>query len=182
MMRKSVPVALALCLVAAPSFAVSVKNNPENKKLPPTANVGYFMGYPNPTYSWHGCTKSATKKTLAPPVTGQPEVFKGNKQKAVEFTVQSTTPYVSWKAKKGWKICGVQAGVVLENPAVNSLLLAEAGYTSGKKRGSTVEAGSETIQVRIPTNGIRAEGYEQFEGKTFSIKSVQHVTVFVKKK
>ncbi|MCB0905245.1 MAG: hypothetical protein KDC17_13745, partial [Actinobacteria bacterium] len=128
MMRKSVPVALALCLVAAPSFAVSVKNNPENKKLPPTANVGYFMGYPNPTYSWHGCTKSATKKTLAPPVAGQPEVFKGNKQKAVEFTVQSTTPYVSWEAKKGWKICGVQAGVVLENPAVNSLLLAEAGY------------------------------------------------------
>jgi hypothetical protein len=109
-------------------------------------------------------------------------VFKGNKQKAVEFTVRSTTPYVSWKAKKGWKICGVQAGVVLENPAVSSLLLAEAGYTSGTKRGSTVATGSETIQVKIPTKGIRVQGYEQFEGKTFSIKSVQHVTVFVKKK
>ena len=96
--------------------------------------------------------------------------------------MQSTTPYVSWEAKKGWKICGVQAGVVLENPAVSSLLLAEAGYTSGTKSGSTVETGSETIQVKIPANGIRAKGYEQFEGKTFSIKSVQHVTVFVKKK
>jgi hypothetical protein len=45
-----------------------------------------------------------------------------------------------------------------------------------------VVTGSETIQVKIPTKGIRVQGYEQFEGKTFSIKSVQHVTVFVKKK
>ena len=36
-------------------------------------------------------------------------------------------------------------------------------------------------QVTIPTKGIGREGFEEYEGKTFSIRSVQHVTVFVKK-
>lgn len=182
MIKRSVAAAVAISLLAAPSFGVSLKNNPENKSLPPDANVGYFLGFPRSTYSWHGCTKTATQKTLATPVPGAPELFRGSKQKAVSFTVQSTPPYASWKVKKGWKVCGVQVSAILDNPTVSALLLAEVGYTSGTKKGSTSTIDSEAIQVKVPTKGIRAEGFEQFEGKTFSIKSVQDVTVFVKKK
>lgn len=42
-----------------------------------------------------------------------------------------------------------------------------------------MKTGRETIQVTIPTKGIGHEGYE---GKTFSIRFIQHVTVLVKKK
>ncbi len=174
--------AVTVALLAAPSLASAAKSNPENDKLPPTANAGYFLGYPSPTYSWHGCTRTATKLTLAPPVDGQPPLLKGTKQKAVTFTVASTAPYATWKVKPGWKICGVQVGVVLENPDVSALLLGEAGYTSGTKSGSTAKDGKETIPVTIPAKGIGSQGFEEFEGKTFSIRSVQHVTVFVKKK
>lgn len=88
---------------------------------------------------------------------------------------------MTWEVKKGWRICGVQAGVVLDNPTVSALLLAEVGYTSGPRKGATSSTGTETIQVTIPTKGIGREGFEEYEGKTFSIRSVQHVTVFVKK-
>ncbi|MEZ5157801.1 MAG: hypothetical protein R2687_03100 [Candidatus Nanopelagicales bacterium] len=118
-----------------------MKNSPENKKLPPDANVGYFLRLSESDLLVARVRQERHEEDAGTAgFSGQPEVFKkGNKQKAQykEFTVRSTTPYVSWKAKKGWKICGVQSeGVVLENPAVSSLLLAEAGYTSGTKRGS----------------------------------------------
>lgn len=181
MLKKSAVVALALSALVMSPVSAGIKDLPENKKLPPDANAGYFLGYPSPTYSWHGCTKTATRQTLAPPVSGQPAVMKGSKQSAVTFKVQSATPTVSWKVKDGWKICGVQVGVVLESPTVPSLLLAQAGYTSGPKKGSTVRSGKETIAVKIPKKGIGRAGFEEFEGQTFSIRSVQHVTVFVKK-
>lgn len=173
---------LAVGLLALPSSATAAKSNPEVDKLPPSANPGYFLGHPSPTYSWHGCTKSANRLTLAPPVPGQPDIGRGTKQKSVTFAVQSSPPYASWRVKPGWKICGVQIGVVLDNPTVSAMLMAEVGYTSGVKKGSTNANGRETIQVTIPTKGIGRAGFEEFEGKTFSIRSVQHVTVFVKKK
>ncbi len=182
MIKNTAVTALAVCALAVPSVASAAKSNPESDRLPPTANAGHFLGYPSPTYSWHGCSKSATRLTLATPVDGQPDVGTGNKQKAVTFTMASTPPYAAWKVKPGWRICGVQVGVVLENPGVSALLLGEAGYTSGTKKGSTADDGKETIQVTIPTKGIGRKGFEEFEGKTFSIRSVQHVTVFVRKK
>lgn len=181
MITKSAVTILAACTLAVPAVASAAKSNPENDKLPPTANAGYFLGYPTPTYQWHGCTKSASKLTLARPVDGQPAVPKG-KQSAVTFSMQSSAPYASWQVKPGWRICGVQVGAVLENPDVDSLLLAEVGYTSGPKKGSTSTSGKESIQVTIPTKGIGVAGFEKYEGKTFSIRSVQHVSVFVKKK
>lgn len=63
-----------------------------------------------------------------------------------------------------------------------SMLLAQVGYTSGVKSGSTAAAGTETIPVRIPTKAIGHQGFEEYEGKTLSIVSVRHVTGFVKKK
>jgi hypothetical protein len=182
MIKSTAVTALAVCALAVPSVASAAKSNPESDKLPPTASAGYFLGHPRPTYSWHGCTKTATKLTLATPVDGQPNVFKGNKQKAVSFTMQSTPPYASWRVKPGWKICGVQVGAVLDNPSVSSMLLGQIGYTSGTKKGATAADGKETIQVTIPAKGIGSQGFEEFEGKTFSVPSIQHVTVFVKKK
>lgn len=181
MLHKGATTTLIACALAVPSIAAAAKNNPEVDKLPPTANAGYFLGTPVPTYSWYGCTKSATKSTLAKPVEGQPYVYKGNKQKAVSFTMQSTPPYASWRVKPGWKICGVQVGAVLDNPAVSAMLLGEVGYTSSAKKGATAADGKETITVTIPTKGIGHEGFEEFEGKTFSVRSIQHVAVFVKK-
>lgn len=180
MMKSSVAAALAFCVMATP--AAAAKSNPERDKLPPSANAGYFLGSPTATYSWHGCTKTATAHSPAPPVDGEPELPRGSKQKAVTFTILRTAPYVAWEVKTGWKICGVQVAAVLESPAVSALLLAQAGYTSGSKSGSTSPTGTETIPVPIPENGIGYQGFEEFEGQTFSMKSIQQVTVFVKKR
>lgn len=180
MVKSSAAAALALCMMVTP--AAAAKSNPERDKLPPSANAGYFLGYPTATYSWHGCTKTATAHTPAAPVDGEPELARGTKQKAATFTISRTAPYVSWQVKSGWKICGVQISAVLESPAVSAMLLAQAGYTSGINSGSTSATGTETIQVTIPTKGIGAQGFEEFEGQTFSISSIQQITVFMKKR
>lgn len=176
------PVALCLAVVLTPSTAVAKKSDPENDKLPPTASAGYFLGHPTPTYSWHGCTKTASRQTLAKPEAGQPDIGRGTNPSAATFTVRlGVAPFAAWEVKKGWRICGVQVGAILASPEVSSLLMAQVGYTSGTRKGSTSVDGTETIQVKIPTRGI-GRAFEQFEGKTYTIRSIQHVTVFVKKK
>lgn len=180
MKRVVLAAALGLSMTLTPASAA--KSNPEADRLPPGASAGYFLGYPGPTYSWHGCTKTATARSPAAPVPGEPPLPRGSKQKAVTFTVQRTAPYVSWEVKSGWKICGVQAGAVLDNPTLDSQLLAEVGYTSGPTKGSTSRTGTETIRVTIPTKGIDQQGFEQYEGLTFSMARIQHVVVFVKRK
>jgi len=173
----------AAALIAVPVAAGKVAKNPENDKtLGPTKNVGYFLGNPTPTYQWHGCTKSDTQPGPRNLVDGSPNTEKGS-SRYVRFTVDpKAKPQFSWKAKPGWKICGVQVAVQLTNPNVSSDLLAEAGYTSGASAGATAGGdGRETIKVTIPAKGIRAQGFEEFEGKTFSIIGFQAVTVFVKR-
>lgn len=178
--RAGLAVALALTL-AAPAAAISIRDNPENKRLPPTANPGYFLGYPSGTYSWHGCTATAIRASLNR-VAEAPQVGRGSRQSAVTFTAQlGTPPYISWQAKRGWTICGVQASVVLRNDTVDADLLAEVGYTSGRQKGSTARDGRETIPVPIPRKAIDRAEYERYEGKTFSIVSIQDVTVYVKR-
>ena len=105
----------------------------------------------------------------------------GTKQGAVKFAVQPTARYVSWQVKAGRRICGVQVTAGLDNPTVDSMLLAQVGYTSGVKSGSNAAAGTETIPVRIPTKAIGHRGFEEYEGKTLSILSMRQVTGFVKK-
>ncbi len=182
MIRTPLAALAALTLVAVPVAQAGVKDNPENKKLPPTANAGYFLGYPTGTYSWHGCTATATKGTLSARVPGAPPLAKGSRQRTVTFKVSTTAPYVSWVVKDGWTICGVQASAVLSNPSVDSDLLAEIGYTSGRGKGSTAKGdGDETIAVPIPKKAIDRAEYEQYEGKTFTINYLQDVTVYVKR-
>jgi hypothetical protein len=181
MTRRISLAALAVLLLAAPAVAAGLRDNPEYKRLPPTANAGYFLGYPSHTYSWHGCTATATKASLRR-IPEAPILLRGTKQGAVTFTPQlGTPPYISWQAKRGWTICGVQASAVLRNPDVDADLLAEIGYTSGRQKGSTARDGRETIRVPIPRKAIDRAEYERYEGKTFSIVSIQDVTVYVKR-
>ncbi|HMJ04376.1 MAG TPA: hypothetical protein VK506_15655 [Conexibacter sp.] len=181
--RRALGLAAAAALtLAAPVAAASLRSNPENKRLPPTANPGYFLGYPSGTYSWHGCTATAVKGIVVRIPQAQP-IVRGTKQGAVRFIVQlGTAPYISWQAKKGWTICGVQASAVLRNADVDADLFAEIGYTSGRQAGSTARGdGRETISVPIPRKAIDRAEYERYEGKTFSIVSIQDVTVYVKR-
>lgn len=180
--RRAAGLAAALALtLAAPAGAISLRDNPENKRLPPTANPGYFLGYPSGTYSWHGCTATATKASIRR-VPEAPPLARGTRQSAVTFTASlGTPPYISWEVKRGWTICGVQAAAVLRNDTVDADLLAEIGYTSGPKKGSTATDGTETISVPIPRKAIDRAEYERYEGKRFTIVSIQDVTVYVKR-
>ncbi len=171
--------ALAAALLLVPAAFAAPRGNPETKHLPPTANPGYLLGYPTPTYQWHGCTATATRSSLFERVPGAPPNAKGNHPGAVQFTVSMSAPYVSWQVKRGWKICGVEAAVVLDHPTVDSLLLAEVGYTSGPQRGSTARDGRETILVPIKRGAIGYQDFAKFEGKTFTIDRIQDVAVFV---
>lgn len=180
--RRIAPLAVAgALLLTVPVVHADVKNNPENKSLPPSANPGYFLGYPTGTYSWHGCTATATKASLADRIPGAPALAKGSHQRAVTFTVRQSAPYVSWQVKDGWTICGVQASAQLSNKDVDADLLAEIGYTSGRKKGSTAKDGKETIRVPIAKKAIDRAEFEQYEGKTFSIVQLQDVTVYIKR-
>ena len=174
---------LALVALLAPAAGAAKRPvSPESKSLPPTANPGYLLGYPTPTYEWHGCKATATKSSLFERVPGAPPNYKGSRQGAVTFkTSMDTPPDVSWQVKRGWTICGVEAAVVMANPTVDSELLGEIGYTSGRQRGSTARDGRETIRVHIKRGAIGYADFAKFEGKTFSIDYVEDVAVFVKR-
>lgn len=174
-------------LLAGPSVvaAQSGRSSPEYKKLPPSANAGYFLGHPLPTYSWHGCTASASRVPLAAlqkPIQGEPSVGRGTKPGAVTFTTTVGPPYVAWRAKRGWTICGVQASAVLRNPTVDADLLAEIGYRSTARSGSTAPVtDGEALRVPIPRRAIDRGIYERYEGKVFTIREIRSITVFVKR-
>jgi len=181
--RFAVPVAAALVLTLAVASAALAASNPEtDKSLGPSATQGHFLGYPTPTSSWHGCTKEDTQWWPTSLVSGNPTTSPST-HRYVTFTVNTKAyPLVTWTAKAGYRICGVEAAVQLTSPQVRgSDLLAEASYTSAPTKGTTALNGRETIKVRIPTKGINQAGFEEFEGKTFSMFAFQAVTVFVKK-
>lgn len=179
--RRALAIA-ALVSVAVPAAAVGAVNRENDKRRKPTQDAGYFLGYPSPTYSWHGCTKVDTAYNPIPYSADSPVQGKTT-QKYVRFTVlPNGYPRFSWKVKAGWRVCGVQGAFVLSNKSASADLLAEAGYTSSTTAGQTAKNGVETIKVPIPKDSIRARGFEEFEGKTFDIKSVQSISVFVKKK
>src|ERR1044072_2349357 len=180
MIRRTFLATLAVLLLASSASALSLRSSPEYKRSPPrrsgpksrrsppTAAAGFFLGYPSGTYTWHGCTATATRASLRR-LPQAPPLQRGSKQGAVTFTVQlGTAPYISWQAKRGWTICGVQASAVLRNADVDADLLAEIGYTSGRQKGSTARGdGRETISVPIPRKAIDRAEYERYEGKTF---------------
>lgn len=171
-------------VVSAPA-AHAAKSNPEtNAKAAPTADAGYFLGTQGPTYSWHGCTATATQRTLSAmqnPIVGEPPIRTGSKQAAVTFKTSPTQPFVTWQAKPGWRICGAQASVLLSSPAVDAQLWSQIGYTSGAASGSTGPR-DETVTVKIPKGTFGGGSYQKYDGQTFTIREVRAVTVFVKRR
>jgi hypothetical protein len=179
MRRHAAILAALLASALVPSTALAKVNPETNAKLGPTDNPGHYLSYPTPTYQWHGCKLTSRAQMLNnEEIPGAPAFGKGTKQSAVTFTVNATQPYISWKVKAGYKICGVQASVLLGRPDDDTLHLAEIGYTSGLTKGSTKAAGAETIKVKIPKD----ESDKKMAGKTYSIGAPRDVTVFVKKK
>ena len=175
-------IAAAALGTAATGAAAKGASNPEtDARLGPADGPGHFLGYPSPTYSWHGCTKEDTQWWPVSLVTGN-RTTSPSTHRYVTFKVnQSGYPRITWKAKPGYRICGAEAAVELNSPQVSEDLLAEASYTSGATTGATAKNGRETVKVRIPHNGIGDAGFKQFEGKTFSVFAFQAVSVFVKK-
>lgn len=172
----------------APAVAQAGKpTDPEQKRFPPSAHAGFFVGTPYPTYKWHGCSATASQQTLAAlkdPIPGLKPNIKGTKQRAVHFTRTVGPPYLSWKVRKGWTICGVQAMAELITPDVDHGLAAEVGYPSGRSSGSTAPDGKETLLVKVPKKGpefYSGDIIEPFMGKTLSIQAVRDVTVFVRR-
>jgi hypothetical protein len=179
---KTAAAATAIAALAVTASTADARKNPEgDSHRAPDQDGGFFLGHPTPTYQWHGCKQTAI---FTSPRAAQelPEQGNGTKPKAVTFTYNGTTaPYISWKVAKGYKICGAEVMTELANPDVDSLLLASAGYVSGKTSGATSKTGKEKYHVKIPKNGIGAD-FAGFEGKTYTMASIDAVAVFVKKK
>jgi hypothetical protein len=189
-LRRALAAATVSGLVLATAGpALAVHQTPEgNSHAKPNDDEGYFLGYPAPTYQWHGCTKTSSVVTPAPREVEVPEQpSHGSKQKAVTWTVTDSTTatsryVVSWKVAPGWKICGVQAAILGDAPDNPYLTAMEIGYTSKGNRGSTVTAGSETIQTKLSKKDCQELGIGAQYAGHFSISKIYGLTAFVKKK
>jgi hypothetical protein len=155
--------ALAAAAVSGLMLAIAGPATAGHKPLPeddssakPNDDQGYLLGYPSPTYSWHGCHKTSSVVTPAPREVEVPEQpSKGNAQAKVTWTTTSTPGVttsgytITWEVAKGWKICGVEAAVLGTDPDAAFDVGMQAGYTSKATKGSTVTSGSETIKVKV---------------------------------
>jgi len=177
-------------LVLAAGSAAHAGRDPEgDTHAKPGDDAGYHLGYPAPTLSWHGCTRTSSQVTPADQdeedgVPAQPT--RGNKQSKVTWTVTPSTTassgyVVSWKVADGWTICGAQAAVLGRDPAQAFDLVMQTGYTSQRGKGSTVTSGAETIQVKVTKKQLQEEGRDPMYAGTYSIVKIYSLTVFIKK-
>ena len=181
--RRVLALSCVVVMVPATGLASGVKKNPENdKSLGPTATPGYFTGYPTPTYEYHGCKLTSRSRTAVERIPGMPAYSSGTKQSAVTFVVNPDKPYVTWRARAGYRICGAQISALLSSPDDDTSHVGGLGYTSGATKGATVRSGSETIKVRVSKKDANSDIARTMGGKTYSIGSIFDVTVFVRKK
>lgn len=183
--------ALAVLLTATlpwPSTALAKPPNPEtNTHAAPGDDAGYFLGYPSPTYSWHGCTKFSAMATPEPLDEGVPAAAKGNKQKKVTWTLEQPSAAsagytLTWRVADGWKICGAEIALRGRKADADYDVAMSAGYTSKATRGSTVKSGDETIKVELSKRDCQEMGIDKEYAGDWSIDAIYHVTVFIKKK
>lgn len=176
---------LTLAPVAPASAGRPLPENNTNAK--PNDDEGYFLGYPSPTSSWHGCHKTSSVVT---PATQEAEVpaqpTKGNAQAKVTWTTTASTTAtsrytVSWKVADGWKICGVEAAILGDAPDNPYLTVMQAGYTSKATKGSTATSGSETIRVKLSKQDCQEIGIDTQYAGNFSIAKIYSLTAYVKK-
>lgn len=177
----------SLALVAGSGGAATALN-PEQANRRPNQDAGHFLGHPTPTYQWHGCTKTSTRKTPTKPPIELPPIGRGSGQKKVTWTVVDKPAadsgwMVRWEVDKGWKICGVQVAVRGSHKALATDLAMMAGYTSGVSKGSTVTSGAETIKVHISAREASMGGLPAANGKkSYKIEDIYAIAVFVKKR
>ena len=159
-----------------------VKKNPENdKSLGPADTPGYFTGYPSPTYEYHGCKLTSRTRTAVERLPGMPAFSSGTKQRAVTFTLNPDQPFVTWKARSGYRICGVQISAELSSPDDDTTRVGGLGYTSGATKGSTAKSGAEKVKVRVSKHDADPDIAKTMGGKTYAIGPIFDVTVFVRK-
>jgi hypothetical protein len=178
-------VAVIAAFGAVPAVAAAVHTpDPEtDKSLGPGDGAGHYFGGQSSTSSFHGCTKSDDQWFPLSVQSGQPTLAKST-HRYVTFKVnRNSYPTFSWKAKSGYRICGVEAFVLLSsNQTKGGQYLTYASYTSGAVSGSTDPKGKETIKVRTPKNlGEDQEDLKIFAGKTLGMDGFQAVTVYVKR-
>jgi hypothetical protein len=181
-------VATVLCLGvagAAPALAATKhKADPEtDKSLGPADGAGHYLGGQSSTSRYHGCRLSDEQWFPRSLVTGAQTTTPSTHRYAT-FTVDTAGfPTFTWKAKKGYRICGVEAFAALAGPDTKGgELLAWVGYTSGPRSGSTDPKGKETIKVHTPKDlGSDDQDLKVFAGKTLGIYGFQAVAVYVKK-
>lgn len=179
--------AVLAALVVSP-LAAHAKPIPEaDSSAAPDDHQGYFLGYPSPTYQWHGCTKFSAMATPVPLDPGVPAAAKGNKQKKVTWTLEQPSTAsagytLRWKVDKGWKICGAQIAMRGVKAGADADYAMSAGYTSKATKGSTVTSGSESIKVKLSKQDCQELGIDTKYAGTWSIGAIYHVTVFIKKK
>jgi hypothetical protein len=186
------PSRLIACLVvlaaagATPAFAAKSSSNPEtNASLGPEAGAGHYLPGQSESGQWHGCRKEDIQWYPTSLLSGQPTTSQ-NTHHYVTFTVTpGALPTFSWKAKSGYRICGVEAFVTLASAETKGgELLAWASYKSGPTTGSTATDGKETVMVHMPKS-LDVEDQPDlkiYEGKTLGMYSFQAIAVYVKKK
>jgi hypothetical protein len=184
---RRVLVVLVAAAVLWPASAMAKPIPEADSSAGPGEDAGYFLGYPSPTYSWHGCTKTSTQDTPTTLDPGVPGAGPGNKQSKVTWTLEqpsaATAGYtLRWKVANGWKICGAQIAMRGVKADADADYAMQAGYTSKGSKGSTVTTGSETIQVKLSKKDCAELGIDKKYAGTWSIGGIYDVTVFIKKK
>jgi hypothetical protein len=182
--------ASGLLFSLAPVTPASADRKPlpeNNAQAKPNDDEGYFLGYPSPTYSWHGCHKTSSVVTPAPQEVEVPDQpTRGNAQAKVTWTTTASTTAtsrytVSWKVADGWKICGVEAAILGDAPDNPYLTVMQVGYTSKATKGSTAASGSETIKVHLSKKDCQEIGIDTQYAGNFSISKIYSLTAYVKK-
>ena len=172
--------------VAVPAIAAQAASDPEtNSGLSPESGAGHYLPGQSESGEWHGCRKSDVSWYPTSLLSDQPTTTPST-HRYVTFTINTqTTPTFAWKAKAGYKICGVEAFATLASAQTQgNELLAWVSYKSNATSGSTALNGKETTLVHMPKD-LEVDDQPDlkvFEGKTVSMYAFQAIAVYVKKK
>ncbi len=170
------------CLTGA-SAALASSDPETDSRLGPADGAGHYFDGQSSTSRLHGCHLYDEQWYPTSLISGMPTTTPST-HRYVTFAVNSSSlPTFTWKAKSGYRICGVEAFGVLSGPTTGGgQYLAWFGYTSDAKSGATVAKGREKIKVHTPSDLAAGQSdLKPFAGKTLGIDGFQAVTVYVKK-
>ena len=143
---RRVLVALVAAAVLWPTAATAKPIPEADASAGPGEDAGYFLGYPSPTYSWHGCTKTSTQDTPTTLDPGVPGIGPGNKQKKVTWTLESRPPprpatRCGGRSPRAGRSAAPRSAMRGSKADADADYAMQAGYTSKGTKGNTVTAG-----------------------------------------